>query len=40
MSAMTPLPPEDPRVIAWEKYRATEDYANTADAAAAIRGRR
>lgn len=26
---MAPLPKDDPMLIAWEEYKATEDYANT-----------
>lgn len=28
MSTMTPCPANDPRMIAWTKYKATEEYAN------------
>lgn len=26
---MAPLPPDHPLMVAWEKYKASEDYANT-----------
>lgn len=29
MSTMTPVPKDHPLMVAWEKYKATEDYANT-----------
>src|SRR5712691_5739140 len=29
MSVMTPLPADDPRLVAWTSYTATEDYRNT-----------
>ena len=29
MSAMAPVPKDDPLMIAWEAYKATDEYANT-----------
>ena len=29
MTAQSPLPKDDPRLVAWEAYKATNDYANT-----------
>ena len=29
MSAMTPVPKDHPLMIAWEAYKATDDYTNT-----------